>query len=56
MPFFHSDLEIFMVGVNFYANEDFVFKFNYQMQENLAAPPGTRPDTDLVEIGIGFAY
>lgn len=55
-PFFHNDLEVLMVGVNFFANEDFVFKFDYQMRDNLAAPPGIRSDTDLIEFGIGFAF
>ncbi len=56
MSFFRNDLEVFMIGMNFFGNEDFVFKINYQFQDNLAAPPGVRSDVDLLEIGIGFAW
>ncbi len=45
-----------VAGLNKSASKISFFKFEYQLQENLAAPPGTRSDTDLVEFGIGFAF
>ena len=56
LSFFRNDLEVFMIGLNFFANEDFVFKLNYQMRDNLAAEGTDRSDVNLLEIGIGFAF
>jgi hypothetical protein len=54
-PRVENKLDLLVVGLNYKPWQHLVLKFDYQFRRNRATREGPESDSDLIEVGVGFA-